>query len=387
LTKDINYPIFQTVKLTVKIKLLPTEQQKQSLLKTMQAFNDACNYISQIAFKNRRFSQVPLHRLCYRDVRQKFKLSAQLAVRAIDKVAQTYKLDKKKLHRFKKYSAVVYDQRLLSFRGLSIASILTIDGRYKIPIVFGSYAGLEQNKMLGQADLVYKNGKLLLHVVIELPDGAPLTPKSTLGVDFGIANLATTSDGDTFSGKTVDDVRTRITAIKKALQKRGTKSAKRHLKKLSDRERRFKHNTNHAIAKKIVQIAKDTQRAIALENLSGFRVTVRKEQRERLGKWAFGELGGFVAYKAKLAGVRVVFVEPRNTSRTCSHCGHVSRSNRKSQSEFVCAKCSFSIHADLNAAINIASRASVNTPIAVHLSSATTPVPGTASCRMKAVSS
>lgn len=259
------------MKLTVKVKLLPTLKQKTSLIKTMEVFNQACNYTSRIAFAQKSFGQVRLHRLCYRDIREKFGLSAQLAVRAIGKVSESYRPDKRQLHIFKKYSAIVYDQRILSFKGLDTVSILSIDGRFKIPIIFGSYAKLEQRRVRGQADLLYQKGNLYLCLVIELPDGALIDPKGILGVDFGIINLAATSDDVTFSGKVVDDVHIRTHTLKRALQKKGTKSAKRHLKKLSGRERRFKRNVNHTISKQIVQSAKDTHRAIALENLKGFR--------------------------------------------------------------------------------------------------------------------
>lgn len=351
--------IINIMKLTVKVKLLPTSEQKASLVKTIEVFNEACNHISQIAFKEKIFGQVGLHHLCYRNIRNKFGLSSQFTVRAIGKVSESYRSERKRLHIIKKHSAIVFDQRLLSFRNLSLASMLTVNGRIKVPVVFGLYAKLEQRRITGQADLLYNKGNLYLCLVIELPDGTPIAPKGMIGIDFGIISLAVTSDGITFSGKQVDDVRKRLTKLKRALQKRGSKSAKRHLKKLSGKEKRFKKHTNHTISKKIVQIAKDTHRAIALENLKGFKVTVRKEQREQFGKWAFDELGKFIAYKAKLAGIPVSFIDPRNTSRTCSKCGHIAKANRKSQSEFICQKCGFSIHADLNGAINIASRANV----------------------------
>lgn len=372
------------MKLTVKVKLLPTPEQKESLTKTMEIFNDACNYISKIAFKEKKFGQVALHKLCYREVRKKFNLSAQFTIRAIGKVKDSYryKKNRKTLHIFKKHSALVYDNRILSFRGLDTVSILSIDGRFKIPIVFGSYAKLEQRRVRGQADLIYQKGNLYLCLVVELPNGTPIEPKGILGIDMGIVNLATTSDGQTFSGKEVDKVRKKTAKLRRVLQKRGTKSAKRHLKKLSGRERCFKRNINHTISKQIVSLAKGTQRAIALEDLNGFRVTVRKSQREQFGKWAFGELRRFIEYKAKLAGVPVIFVNPQNTSRACSQCGYVAKSNRKSQSLFSCPKCGLKINADFNAAKNIALRVSVNMPIAVQPEPLNAPSLGTANWRL-----
>ena len=99
--------------------------------------------------------------------------------------------------------------------------------------------------------------------------------------------------------------------------------------------------------------------------MKGFngRQTVRKAQRERFGKWAFDQLRNFIEYKAQLVGVPVIPVNPKNTSRRCSHCGHIAKANRKSQSEFVCIHCGFSLNADENAAKNISFLAEVKQPI------------------------
>lgn len=340
--------------LTIKTKLKTTKEQDNSLLKTIKSFNSACNYISNIAFTNKIFNAFQLHKLCYYDTRNKFKLSAQLTVRAISKVCESYKVNKKILHTFKEQGAIVYDQRILSIKN-NQASILSVDGRIKIPLVYNP--AIQLTNLKGQADLIYQKGKFYLCLVIQVSEEKPIKPKDCLGVDLGIVNLATTSDGEFFSGKDIDDVRIKTTELKKKLQSKGSKSAKRHLKRLSGKERRFKKNTNHTIAKRVVSIAKDTQRAIGLEELKGFRVTVNKEQKERFGKWAFDELKQFIEYKAKLSGIPVIFVNPKNTSRTCSHCSHISKANRKSQSEFVCIKCGFTINADINGAINISQRA------------------------------
>jgi len=240
------------MKLTVKIKLLPTEEQKKSLLKTMEAFNQACNYVSRVAFKNKRFGQVALHKLCYRAIRNKFGLSAQLSVRVIGKVKETYRADKEKLHIFKKYGAIVYDQRILSFRRLDTCSILSVDGRLKMPFVFGSYARLEQRRVRGQADLVYQKGKFYLCLVVELPEPEAYKANDYLGVDLGIVNIATDSDGQSFSGGQVNGLRKRHTKLRTRLQAKNTKSAKRLLKKRSKKESRFVRDVNHQISKKLV---------------------------------------------------------------------------------------------------------------------------------------
>ena len=369
------------MKLTEKGKLLTTDEQYACLQKTMKTFNEACNYISGRAFESKTFRTVNLHHLVYRETREKFPaLSAQFVVRAIGKAADSYVNDQQSLHGFKQLSAVLYDPRILSFKDTAMVSINTDDGRQKIPLVFGPSASFEKSQMKGQADLTFERGKFYLNVVIEVPEGTPLEPVGFLGVDFGITNLATTSEGHTFSGQEVDSVRERTTKLKKALQQCGSKSAKRHLKKLSGTEARFKRTTNHGISKKIVSEAQGTCRGIALEDLKGFngRQTVGKAHRERFGKWAFGQLREFIEYKAQRTGVPVIAVDPYNTSITCSACHYVSKSNRKSQAVFSCQCCGLTMHADLNAAINIAARASVNAPIAVRPPVPTAPSPGTA---------
>jgi IS605 OrfB family transposase len=118
------------------------------------------------------------------------------------------------------------------------------------------------------------------------------------------------------------------------------------------------------ISKGVVAKAKDSGRGIALEDLKGIRdrITVRKGQRRQHHSWAFNQLRQFIEYKAKLAGVLVKVVDPRNTSRTCPKCGSVDKANRKSQSLFSCVSCGFSAPADTVAAGIIAGRAVVNRP-------------------------
>ena len=353
--------------LTVKAKLNPTDEQHSALLATMERFNEACNYVSSTSFNEQSFGKRTLQKQHYRYIRDTYGLSAQLAVRAIAKVSESYKGKghRQELHTFRPHSAVVYDQRILSFKSLDSVSILTLEGRQLIPFSIGDYAQLEQRRVRGQADLILQKGTFYLCVVVEVEAETQYNAEGCLGVDLGLVNIATTSDGQHFSGEKADKVRTRYTRLKSALQSKGTDSAKRHLKRTSGKERKFKTNLNHCISKIIVGIAKDTKRSIALEDLTHIRsqVTVRKAQRGRLGKWAFGQLRQFIDYKAQLSGVPTFVVDPRNTSKQCSECGNIDKANRKTQSEFACVECGHTENADINAAKNIASRAVVNQPI------------------------
>jgi IS605 OrfB family transposase len=152
------------------------------------------------------------------------------------------------------------------------------------------------------------------------------------------------------------------------LQKVGTKNAKRRLRQNTGREARFQRDTNHCISKRLVQKGTVARKAIALEDLSGIRerTTVRRAHRYVRHSWAFCHLRAFIAYKAAQAGVPVYVVDPRNTSRTCSRCGHCEKANRTSQAEFSCQRCGIALNADFNAARTSSrqERAAVNRPLA-----------------------
>ncbi|MGW2372726.1 zinc ribbon domain-containing protein [Kitasatospora sp. NPDC001683] len=102
------------------------------------------------------------------------------------------------------------------------------------------------------------------------------------------------------------------------------------------------------MSKSLVTTAERTSRGIALEDLTGIRerVKAKHDRRYRLHSWAFAQLGAFVAYKAERAGVPVVHVDPRITSRQCSSCRHTHRTNRVDQATFSCRACGTTMHAD-----------------------------------------
>jgi putative transposase len=355
------------MKQTMLLKLLPTTEQHQALLDTMRAFNEAANCVAQVAFAEKTANKFALQKLVYSELRTTYKLAAQLAIRCISKASEAYKRDKSIQPTFKPAGALVYDSRVMSFKGLLTVSLLTISGRVLVPFQVGAYQQARLDAIKGQADLLYRNGTFYLAVTLDVAEPTPDRSDRTLGVDLGIVNLATDSEGETFSGELVERNRKRHHALRQRLQKRGTKSARRHLKKLSGKEARFKKNTNHVISKRIVAKAKANRQGIAIEELRHIRKrtdsTVRHSQRSRHSSWAFGQLRFFLQYKAALAGVPVRLVDPRNTSRTCSVCGHCAKANRKSQAVFCCVQCGLTMNADINAAINI-SRASVMEPIA-----------------------
>ena len=344
---------------TFVVKLVPSKEQHSALLETMHTFNDACNHIADVAFRMGTANKMEIQKVVYYEVREKFGLSAQLTIRAIAKVSEALKRDRTIKPVFKPDGAVVYDQRIISWRKLDAVYILTLKGRMTIPIRLGEYQKARADRGQSQADLILRNGIFYLAVVVDAPEPSKFDATGALGVDLGIVYLATDSDGETHSGKQVDTVREKNAVLRTNLQMAGTKAAKRHLKKLSGKESRFHRDVNHVISKKIVAKAKDTRQAVALEDLKGIRksVTVKRTQRSRIHSWAFYQLRSFIEYKAALAGVPVILVDPRGTSHICPECKHNERANRPNRNTFRCVQCGFSGNADHIAAINIAARA------------------------------
>jgi len=345
------------MKLTLQVQLFPTVDEAAKLKATVERFHAAADWLAGEAFATRSANKVELQRAHYRELRDRFGLSAQMAVRCIAQVCEAYKRDRAIRPKFRKHAAMPFDQRMMSFKGIDRVSLLTLEGRVVVPVVMGKYQAQRYTHAKGQCDLVRRqDGKWFLLVTVDVPDGAPVPVTDFLGIDLGIANIATDSDGTKHSGTPVDDVRRKHNLQRKRLQRRGTKGAKKKLKRITGTEARFRRHQNHCIAKTIVEVAKRTDRGIALEDLKGIRERIRArggDARNRLSGWSFGQLVSFLSYKAQLAGVPVVFVDPRNTSRACAECGHVDKSNRKSQAEFRCKACGHESHADVNAARNI----------------------------------
>lgn len=257
-------------------------------------------------------------------------------------------------------------------------SILTISGRVK-GIKFASYDYFDQFRTWKRksAELIYNKGRVLLTFCFEklVPD-SELSNSSDIfvGVDRGIRRIAVTSNQLFFGGGRVRTVSHRYQGLRARLQSCGSRSAKRHLQRVAKKENRFRRDQNHCISKEIVQSI-PVGSTIILEDLKYIRERCRhgKRQKREFHNWSFFQLEQFLIYKAEAHSCSVAYVDARYTSQKCSHCGHVSRSNRKNQTQFKCIHCGYTLNADLNASFNIRnnyldsirhpSRAPVNEPI------------------------
>lgn len=349
------------MKLTLQIKLLPTDEQAITLKKTFSVFNGACNTISQIAWERHVFKQFNLHKEVYYSIKATYHLSSQLVVRAISKVADAYKLDRKKQRRFREFGAITYDSRVLSYNtSKNICSISLVDGREKI--AFTCYRPQLMQYAKGEADLVLIKGKFYLYQTIDIPDKDEEYAEDFLGVDMGITDIVSLSDGTNISSDEVKNIRNRYNKVRASIQSKGTRNCHKLLKRLKGRERRFATIANHRISKQIIEKAKKEHKGIAIEDLKNIRWGMNSKKRNktfrrRSNLWNFHQLRSFLEYKCKMKGVQIIAILPAYTSQTCHNCGRIGIRHGK---HFRCAHCGNVADADINAALNIATWGYVN---------------------------
>jgi putative transposase len=396
--------------ITAKLKLITTTDQAHVLRVTQLAYRDALNAVSQYAFSQSKTSNVTrLHKGMYAELRTRYHLPSQLACSAERQVSATYKglwtkLLKNKEHRQKKltkkrfkgldqpphYSSptVQYTyERDYTFQRDQQVSIGTLSGRISVP-----YQGYEKHTALighgariGDAKLWYDRHKkqfyLLVSLEIEGPSPMPEHLNEVIGVDVGIRYLAVTSTStgkaSFYPGKRTRHKANHYARLRKRLQQKGTRGAKRRLRRIEQRERRLKAQANHSIAKQIIK--EHPHALLGLEQLTDIRERTkrRKRKRKKNGKgtervsvkarkanrvysqWSFAELHALISYKAVLSGALAIKVDADYTSKACPQCGHTADENRPHKGLlFVCQNpnCGYTLHADLVGARNITMR-------------------------------
>ncbi len=394
--------------ITTKLKLVTTPEQLQTLRETQLAYRDALGAVSRYAFEQGKTSHVTrLHKGMYAELRARYHLPSQLACSVERQVAATYKglwtkLLKNVEHRRAKitkkrfkgldqpphYSSptVQYTyERDYTFQRDSRVSLGTLDGRISIP-----YQGYDEHLMLirqgatvGDAKLWYDRRKktfyLLVSLSIDVPEPTCEHFNEVVGVDVGIRYLAVTSTStgkaSFHPGKHVRHRANHYARLRKRLQQKGTRGAKRRLRRIEQRERRLKLQANHSIAKQIVE--QHPHALIGLEQLTDIRERKRRRKRKKNGRgyeqvspkarkanrvysqWSFAELHDLISYKAALSGGLSIKVDADYTSKACPVCGHTSDENRPRKGLlFVCQNpmCGYSLHADLIGARNVTLR-------------------------------
>jgi IS605 OrfB family transposase len=361
---------------TIKINL----KEDKDLIKTISIFSKARQYINGVGYNKKINNKYELSKQTYFKVKKLYpNLPTGLIQTARDISFESIKKEKnKKLIKVKEFSSVRLDKRNLRVNiEHGLISISSINGRKKLTFNDNPLTIKYKDWKPIAGTLSYKNKKLTLGIVVE--KDKPITnidnqlnlggiqSKDILGIDRGIKNIAVCSNNLFYNSKHLRDVKGRYQYLKRILQSKDTPSAKRKLKEISDKERRFVTDTNHCLSKEIVD---SDFKVFILEDLKNIRCkNYGRRFNKLLGNWSYYQFENFLSYKAEERNKEVIFVKPNYTSQMCSNCNHTEKSNRPGN-EFECKQCGFKLHADLNASRNIANlgiteinRMSVNHPI------------------------
>ena len=354
---------------TVVFPISPTKAQFEALKETLDLYSQAWQQCVDVAWKMKKLSAIDVHKVTYKILKAKLKLKSQYLCSARNRAVETVKAMRALKSRGKKVSKpkihiipIRLDARTLSFdKPREVASITTQHGRIKIPLFWHKQAEKYREWFCKAGEIVTnKKGKWILRLIFEKKVVKPIRTKNIVGVDRGIRHAAVSSTNKFIGNKKWREHERKLLSCKSKLQSKGTKSAKRHLKKLSGRLRRFKENCDRIVAKDLFYGLKagDT---IVLECLTDIRKhcgekgKAHKKHRANMGRWSFKRFENAVNYGAELRGIYVEYVEPHYTSQMCSNCAIICKKNRKSQSFYSCS-CGLTLNADLNAARNIANK-------------------------------
>ncbi len=227
--------------------------------------------------------------------------------------------------------------------------------RLRVKALLSDYQKKRLDGKKGTMRIVRKNGKLMAQVAAQMPEPPSRQDKPVIiGVDLGLkvpAVVAVSNHNVKFFGNGRENkfVRRRY---KKLRQKLGKTKKQKQIKKISNKEQRWMKDRDHKLSREIINFAKDNSvTIIRLESLKGIRNTTRTSRKnaKNLHNWSFYRLSMFIEYKAKLAGIKVEYVNPAYTSQTCPMCG---QKNKARDRQYQC-KCGYHTHRDLVGAINI----------------------------------
>ena len=349
--------------LTLVVRIEPTEEQYQLIEDTAVAFASACDWINSNVNSNLT-NRNSIQAVCYNDVKSQLGLTANHVIRACARVGANRLTAQQKRRKVKGFKPTSFDCDARTFRIIEdgyLVSLSTTGKRVQVPMRVSNY---HRGKLNGQKPTSaqvckHKDGNYYIH--IQLKSDAPKTKKSknVIGVDFGRRDIAVTSNGQSWSGKSIQNTRDKYSRTRSSLQKKasgGTRSTRRRcrevLKRLSGRERRYQQWLNHKISSSIIREAVATDSIVAIEDLTGSRERTNekrrsKTERRRSNSWAFYQLRNFLEYKGIKEGVKVVAIPPAYTSQTCHQCLHIGTRNNKS---FKCENCCNQWDADYNGA-------------------------------------
>lgn len=362
--------------LSYNVKLeFPSKATEQAMLDCLRVEADCYGYVSALlettGFREHPMSRYDVHYKFYYEIRKQYpSLSSQMVCKVIQEVVANWKTCLKTREKFntpkKQNLSMTLDKRLYS--KLTDHSVnLTIPGYRKVECTFNTYPLLQHmfdTYTAKNCNIFYRDGQFWLTVQFEVPS-TELMNEDVLGIDRGIKRLITCSDGTAISDKEFNKRRRKIRYLKRCLSKKGTKNAKRHLKKLRKREACMSRDYTYSVANYILsksqgiivledltKIKKSTSRKKVATECGDKKEIKRKRHNNRFGQVALKQLQTVLEYKAPLVGKRVATVEPAYTSQL--DCRGLPNGKRLGTRYY--AADGLVLDADWNAAINIANR-------------------------------
>ncbi|MFD1549271.1 RNA-guided endonuclease InsQ/TnpB family protein [Levilactobacillus fuyuanensis] len=377
---------------TIKLRLYPDTDQAEQFLAMSKEYQRLANIVSQWIFDHEfQLSWLKINHHLYKTFRQESELNSQMIQSVFRTVSARYKTVQEQMRQhpyrykneenrwiqvprdltwlvkpihFRRPQADLVRQSNYSFAdGLRRVSITTLGKRTKLNFTdkgFEKY--FIDDWKLGTAKLVRNRGKWFLHIGItkEVSDFDTKDNPQIVGIDRGLRFLATAFDskGKTlfFNGQKILRRRKKFLEIRRQLQSKGTKSAKRKLKRLAQRENRWMSDVNHRIAKTLV-VLYGSHTVFVLEDLTNVTFNtddLPKSLRNSHRSWSFFQLELFLTYKAQAIQSVVVKVNPAFTSQRCPKCGLVEKANRHHDThQYWCTQCQYRCNDDRLGAMNI----------------------------------
>lgn len=346
---------------TVKVKLNVNQNQFESIQETAKICNKVFQFFANLCNQLQTVSYMKLHEPGYSVVRKQYPNLPSGLVSCVSKIAcacikswNTNNPSKKWEYAGIKESLTIPLDALTYSRRGNLSTFSSVDGRIRvmhdIPKWFLDKYEVDQNRVQAANIKITKSGNIMLYLQyrVTCKDAAS---GSVVGIDRGLYNLAVLSDGTRYSSKKYTAVKRRRQYQRKKLQQKGTKSAKRRLRKLSGKEKRFMQDVNHVITKQLAN--RQNVSIYVLEDLSRIRQDRKgKKPNSWLSNWSYFQFQTFLEYKCRMNGINVVYCNPAYTSQKCNACKTIDKSARH-KSIYTCPICGHVDHADINAAKNI----------------------------------
>jgi putative transposase len=335
---------------TIKVKVDFPKEELLMLLKTCsQVFNEHVQW----AFASNSYNKSKSHKEIYTKLREKYPNLPSALIQTIrDTALESIKANKFKFKPIKsETSGVRFDRRCSSLRG-NLLSISTLNNRVRTLISIPKYFQevFSSWKFTG-LQLIFNKKKQQFFTCLNYEKENPeVKDGDVLGIDRGLKNIVSCSNGYEVSGKTRNRIKRKRVFLRKQLQAKGTRSCKHRKRCLEGREKRFSLNENHIISKEIVNLP---YQHFILEKLSKMgKKKHGKRFNRKISNWSYYQLEKLIIYKAEALGKTVSYVDPRYTSQRCNCCGYIARNNRNGEI-FYCNKCGYKDGSDLNASKNI----------------------------------